>query len=69
VNGSQKIERLAIVVLAVVLEPEAFGLPDAWSPPALAYMLLLVVAVGTVVDRRRMARALRAAAAAVEDES
>ncbi len=64
------VERLSVAALVVLVDPQAFGLPETLqAPPGLVYGPLVVIALGLIVDRHRLARALRAAADVVDDES
>jgi hypothetical protein len=63
------VERLSVAALVVLVDPQAFGLPETLQAPSgLVYGPIVVVALGLLVDRRRLARALRAAADVVDDD-
>jgi hypothetical protein len=63
-------ERLSVAALVVLADPETFGLPESLqTPPGLAYGPIIVLALCLVIDGRQLARALRAAADAVDGPS
>jgi hypothetical protein len=62
------VERISVAVLVVLLDPEAFGLPEAvTAPPAFTYGPIIVLLVAALVDGRKMAVWLRRAADAVDE--